>query len=417
MRILYVTQWFDPEPILKGLAFAKALAARGHQVEVVTGFPNYPAGKLYPGYKLSLHRRDVMDGVIVHRVPIYPSHDNSSLRRILNYLSFTISAGIFSAFHARRFDAIYAYPQVTVGLAAVTAGWLCRRPVVLDIQDMWPDTVLKSGMRGTSWMKPALDFLCRLVYRRSAHIVAQSVGMTKQLAERGVPPEKLAVVYNWADEEAAAPSGRCDLASYHFEGRFNFVFGGNLGRMQGLDTLVRAAHLASQKIPRLQLTIVGNGIEADGLRALVAELRTESVRIAPAVPRQMIGDIFAAADVLVLHLLNEPLFEITIPSKTQFYMAMGKAILIGVNGEAADVVTSAGAGIAVEPENVEAMAQAMVQMATASPETLAEMGRHGRVAYWQKFSFATAIAATEAALQAATSRTGSKVCLDVQSPV
>jgi glycosyltransferase involved in cell wall biosynthesis len=165
------------------------------------------------------------------------------------------------------------------------------------------------------------------------------------------------------------------------------------------------------------LTIVGNGIEADGLRALVAELKTDGVRIAPAVPRQMIGDIFAAADVLVLHLLNEPLFEITIPSKTQFYMAMGKAILIGVNGEAADAVTSAGAGIAVEPENVEAMAQAMVQMATASPEVLAEMGRRGRVAYWQKFSFATAIAATEVALQAATSRTGSKVCLDVQSPV
>jgi glycosyltransferase involved in cell wall biosynthesis len=248
-------------------------------------------------------------------------------------------------------------------------------------------------------MGPLLQLLCNFIYQRSVSIVAQSAGMKRQLIERGVPAEKIAVVYNWADEQAAAPSGRCDLAPYRFKNRFNFVFGGNLGRVQGLDTLVRAAHLAGQQLPELQLLLIGNGIEADPLRALVTDLKADNVRIAPAVPREMIGDVFSAADVLVLHLLDDPLFEITIPSKTQFYLAMGKPILVGVNGEASKTVTEVGAGLAVPPQDVEAMAKAMVQMAHMRAEERAEMGRRGRAAYFGRFSFASAIAATEAVLR------------------
>jgi len=395
MRILYLTQWFEPEPAFKGLAFARALVERGHEVEVVTGFPNYPIGKVYPGYRVRAYQREVIDGIVVHRVPLYPSHDRSSFRRGLNYISFSLSAAIFCAVHARRFDVIYAYPPITGGMAAVFAGTIARKPFIIDIQDLWPDSVVKSGMPGTHRIGGFLDRLCNFVYRRATRIVSQSVGIKKRLIDRGVPEGKIVVIYNWADEQAAAPAGLCDLAPYEFAGRFNIVYGGNIGRVQGLDTLVRAAHIARQQVPHLQLLVIGNGIEEDNLKKLVDELKATNVRIAPSVPRTQIGDVFAAADVLALHLWNDPLFEITIPQKTQFYMAMGKPVLIGVLGEAAEFVTQAGAGIAVVPQDVDAMVSAMVRFATLSPETLAEMGRRAREAYVRDFLFAKAITATE----------------------
>ena len=253
-------------------------------------------------------------------------------------------------------------------------------------------------------MESLLHRLCNFVYRRAARIVSQSKGIKDRLVERGVPGTKVAVIYNWADEQAAAPSGASDLTRFDFKGRFNFVYGGNLGRVQGLDTMVRAAHLASQRVPEIQLLLIGDGIEGDNLRALVRQLRADNVRIEPGVPRTQIGDIFGAADVLALHLWDDPLFEITIPQKTQFYMAMGKPVLIGVRGEAAEFVTDAGAGVAVVPQDVEAMADAMVRLANTSPQELARMGEAGRAACAQHFSFVTAIRATEKVLAAAAAR-------------
>lgn len=401
MRILYLTQWFEPEPMVKGITFARALADRGHEVEVVTGFPNYPTGKLYPGYRLALYQREVMDGVVVHRLPLYPSHDGSSWRRILNYLSFFLSAAIFCAFKARRFDVIYAYPPITVGLAAAFAGWAGRRPFVLDIQDLWPDSVVKSGMPGTGRMAGILHVICNFVYRRSARILSQSRGIKARLIERGTPQDKIDVVYNWADEAAAAPTGACDLKRYGFGGKFNVVYGGNLGRVQGLDTVVRAAALAVARVPNLQLLLIGDGIEGENLRALVRNLGADNVRIEPGIPRSQIGDVFDAADVLVLHLWDDPLFEITIPQKTQFYLAMGKPVLIGVRGEASQFIQEAGAGLATPPEDVNAMADAMVRLAALPPDELKAMGRQGRRAYEDRFSFAQAITATEATLHQA----------------
>jgi glycosyltransferase involved in cell wall biosynthesis len=401
MRILFITQWFEPEPTVKGIMFAKAFAERGHQIEIVTGFPNYPTGKTYPGYRLGYYKREIMDGIIVHRVPLYPSHNDSSVGRILNYFSFMTSAVLFSMFRARRFDVVYCYPPITGGLAAIVATLLSRCPFLIDVQDLWPDSVVKSGMAGTQKMEKILALMCNFVYSRAAGIIAQSKGIRTRLIERGVSPDKITVVYNWADEHAAAPAGLADLSLYGFDNKFNIVYGGNLGRVQGLDVMVRAAHLARQKAPHLQLLLIGDGIESDNLKQLVQQLGADNVRIAPGVPKMMIGDIFAAADVLALHLWNDPLFRITIPQKTQFYMAMGKPILIGVEGEAAEYVTHAGAGLAVPSDNVEAMADAMMQLSQMPKEWLADMGQRGQEAYWRIFSFAAAIAETETALQKA----------------
>lgn len=401
MRILYLAQFFEPEPMLKGASFVRGLIAAGHEVEVVTGFPNYPRGRLYDGYRLALHKVETIEGVTVHRVPLYPSHGRSSLGRIFNYFSYAASAAVYGTLAARPFDVIYAYPPPTVGLAASWISFVRRRPFVLDVQDLWPDSVLNSGMAGTSRMGSVLAALCRFVYRRAARVVAQSRGIAAKLVERGVPEDKLDVIFNWADEEAAQPGGTADLSPYEFGGKFNIVYGGNLGVLQGLDIMIRAAKRAAEAVPELQLLLIGDGMDRDRLVALKEEIGADNVRIAPGVPRNQIGDIFAAADVLALHLNKDPLFEITIPQKTQFYMAMGKPVLIGVEGEAGSIVSGSGAGFVVEPGNVEALSDAMIELARMSPEARAAMGARGRKAYVEGFSFASAIQNTSRTVEAA----------------
>ncbi len=389
-RVLYLSQWFPPENGAVGLQVAKGLAERGFEVEALTGFPNYPSGKLSAGYRLSPYMREVMDGIPIHRVYLHPSHDSSSLGRALNYLSFFASAFIFCLLNARRFDVIYVYhPPITVGLAAALSGYVSRRPFILEVQDLWPDSVAASGMNGTSRLSRLLEPVCRFVYRRAALILGQSHGMAKRLVERGVSEHKSGVIFNWADETAARANGAYDVASLNFEGRFNFVYGGNLGAVQGLDSLIRAAHRLSEAAPQIQLTLVGEGMERERLTALVEQLGAKNIQILPGVPQTQIGDILAAADVLVTHLKDDPLFEITIPSKTQFYLAMGKPVLVGVRGESARIVTAAGAGMAMEPENEEAIAEAFLAMAQLPRDELDRMGAQGRATYEKQFSFAS----------------------------
>ena len=399
-RVLFLTQWFEPEPSQRGLIpLIVALKARGYEIEVATGFPNYPTGRIMPGYRLRPYQREVMEGIVVHRVFLYPSHSRSSLGRSLNYLSFFVSALVFCLARARRFDLVYVYhPPITTPLAAALSGLVTRRPYLLEVQDLWPDSVAATGMAGTGWMAKILDPVCRFVYRRAGLLFGQSARMTEALVARGVDPVRARTLYNWADEEHARASGTFDVGPLGFEGRFNFVFGGNLGAVQGLDVVVRAAAKAAETVPEIQFTIIGDGLEREALERLVGELGTSHVRIHPTLPRTEIGDVFAAADVLVLHIVDQPLFEITVPSKTQFYMAMGKPVLAAIKGEARDIVVSAAAGIATEPGNVEALAAAMVEMAQMPRDVLDRMGENARRAYLERFSFATAVTTIAAAI-------------------
>ena len=387
--------------MLKGASFVRGLIASGHEVEVVTGFPNYPLGRIYDGYRLSLLKREEVEGVAINRVPLYPSHGKSSIGRILNYFSYVISATIYGVFVAKKFDVIYAYPPPTVGLAAAAIGFLRRRPFIMDIQDLWPESVQKSGMVGTGAMGGILTILCAVVYRRAARVIAQSRGIAAKLVGRGVNADKIDVIFNWADEDAARPNGTGELSSYGFAGGFNIVYGGNLGVLQGLDTMIIAAHEAATTVPNLRLLLIGDGADRARLESVCTQIGAKNVRIMPGIPRNQIGDVFQTADILAMHLVNDPLFEITIPQKTQFYMAMGKPVLIGVSGEAGAFVTDAGAGIACKPEDVKGMAMAMVRLAQMSAEERAAMGARGREAYQRDFSFGAAIAATIRSLERA----------------
>ena len=388
MRILYLTQWFEPEPAFKGAAFAGALRDAGHEVEVVTGFPNYPGGKIYAGYRLRPFYREVVDGILVRRLLLWPSHDRSVPGRVANYLSFFVTALVYCLLNIRRFDLVYVYhPPITPALAAALAGMIWKVPFVIDIQDLWPDSVAASGMGNVRLLR-AIDRICGLVYRRAAHIICQSEGISKRLIERRVVSAKITRVYNWSNyvhakgEDAAIPS-HIAQAMY---GRLNVVYGGNIGQAQALETLIEAAVIANRIVPTIRLHIIGNGIERGDIVAAAAGA-SDVVLVHDAVPRTTMDRIFEKSDILALHLKNDPLFEITVPSKLQHYLSVGKPVIAGIGGEAARLLMESGAARVAPPDDAAALSKCLVEVAQLDPVARLSMGACGARFYADKLSF------------------------------
>jgi glycosyltransferase involved in cell wall biosynthesis len=384
-----LTQWFDPEPTFKGLLLAKELAKRGHAVEVLTGFPNYPGGKIYAGYKIKLFQREMMDGIPIFRVPLYPSHDNNSINRIANYTSFALSASIIGIFGVKRPDVIYVYhPPATIGLPALFLHLLRCTPFVYDIQDLWPDTLEATGMLANRTVLWLVDRWCRFIYSQAGKIVVLSPGFREMLSRRDVPEHKIEVIYNWCDENHLQVRVRNeDLARELGMGeRFNVVFAGTMGKAQALDAVLEAACLLRDRLPNVQFVFVGGGIDVDRLKGKAIEQGLSNVLFLSRRSPSEIGNILNLADVLLVHLRDDPLFRITIPGKTQAYMAIGRPILMGVRGDAAALVEKAGAGLTCAPEDPQNIADAVERFYNMSREKLDLMGHNGKIFYEHELS-------------------------------
>lgn len=385
-RILMITQWFDPEPTFKGLLFAKELKRHGYEVDVVTGFPNYPGGKLYKGYRIRPFQREVIDDIRVLRVPLYPSHDGSGFRRALNYISFALSASL-AVLLMRRPDVAYVYhPPATVGLPAMVLKAFKGVPYVYDVQDLWPDTLAATGMINSEPVLKFIGALMDVVYNGSARIVVLSHGFREALSQRSVPARRIEVIPNWAHEDQMdlrlTPSRAAELG---FEGKFTVTFAGNMGKGQALETVLEAAkRLVDEE--RFRFLLIGGGVDFENLRRLSLENQLTNVDFMPRRPPSEIGEILALSDALLVHLRDDPLFSITIPSKTQAYLLAGRPIIMGVRGDAAKIVSEAGAGMCFEPENAAELAHSVRTLMAMEPSELQSMGTAGLRFYREKMS-------------------------------
>ncbi len=415
MRVLILSQFFDPEPTLKGLAFAKELQKHGCEVEVLTGFPNYPGGRVYEGYRLRLYEREVLDGIPVHRVWLYPSHDASARRRVLNYASFALSASLLGIWRVRRPDVVYVHhPPATIGLPANLLRLFRGAPFVYDIHDLWPDTLEATGMVGGGRVaRGVVGFVGRLMertYRRAAGILAISEGFKRRLVARGVPAEKIEVVQTWCEESAVRPEPRDPALARELgiEAPFVLMFAGNLGLAQGLDAVLDAAALLAEEGAGILLVFVGTGLEEGRLRARAEAEGLGNVRFVGRRPLGEMGRILPLADALLVHLRDDPLFAITIPGKTQTYLYVGLPVLMAVRGDAADVISSAGAGVLAEPENSRSIADAALRLAAMPPAERGAMGAAGRVYYDRELSLSVGAARHAAALARAVAGGGAR---------
>lgn len=391
-RVLLFTQWFDPEPTFKGLVFARELVRQGFEVEVLTGFPNYPGGKVYPGYKIKWLLRETIDGVAITRVPLYPSHDTSALGRVFNYLSFSFSALLYGLFKAKKPDVIYAYhPPLTTGITAVLLSFFRRVPVVYDIQDMWPDTLRATGMIANPRMLNTVGVVCNWVYRYTDQLVVLSPGFKQLLIERGVPEHKIEIIYNWCDEQSlAVPTGNLP-EQFPTPEKFNILFAGNMGKAQALTAVLNAAAILQQREPNICFVFVGGGLEVETLKQYAQQNALSNVVFLPPVPMAEIGNLLNAADALLVHLKKDPLFKITIPSKTQAYMAVGKPILMGVDGDAANLVKLAQCGTIAQSEDASSIAEAALTLYKLSPNERNMMSQKSRDFYSEELSLSTGV--------------------------
>lgn len=386
-KILLLTQWFEPEPTFKGLTFAKELKRQGFEVEVVTGFPNYPGGKVYSGYSIKWFQREVLDGIVVNRVPLYPSHDRSAVRRIMNYVSFAISSLIYITFFTRRVDVIYAYhPPLTVGFVAMIYKLIHRTQMVLDVQDLWPDTLRATGMIKNKSILSIIGKVAQLTYRFSDRIVVLSEGFKDRLVNRNVAQEKIEIIKNWADEDKLNLTTEIRRYTIDDEKYFNILFAGNMGSAQAINSVLESADILATQSPSIRFILLGRGLEVENLKEVVRSRKLNNVIFLPAVEMGQVGGFLRSADALLVHLRDDELFEITIPSKIQAYMAIGKPILLAVKGDAANLVNEARCGLIAEPENPVSLANAAIRLESMTKEELQIMGGNGKEYYLRELS-------------------------------
>jgi glycosyltransferase involved in cell wall biosynthesis len=297
----------------------------------------------------------------------------------------------YGVFFAPRFDVIYAYhPPLTIGVAASIIRFFRRRPMVYDIQDLWPDTLAATGMLTNVRVLRWVDLVCRWVYSQADHIAVLSPGFKTRLVSKGVPPEKLSVIYNWADESSLRAAAKKSFQPIGGEGvsgrRLTVLFAGNMGRAQGLESVLEAALILQKEGAPVHFRFVGGGLELDNLKSTALGLSLSNVQFIQPLPMSEIGGVIDAADVLLVHLRADPLFDITVPSKTQAYLCSGKPILMAVGGDSASLVELARAGVLAEPGNPESIADAVRRLLCMAPEERCAMGVRGRDFYDQNLS-------------------------------
>jgi glycosyltransferase involved in cell wall biosynthesis len=408
-RILVLSIYHDPEPIPKTGELARALQQRGHEVTVVTAFPHYPSGDLYAGYRLALWRWEERGGVSVLRTFIYPYHGSRSSLRMLNYLSWMVSS-IQAAWLTPRCDVIYVWhPPLTVGVSAWILSKLKRVPFVYDVQDLWPESALASGLMKPGRLVDALYALARWVYRRAPRILVVSPGAAEHLRQSGVPSAKMTVAPHWVDtRDFERPIERDVRDEFGWGGRFVIMFAGNLGMVQGLETVIEAAAILQPSAARVLFVLVGDGAARAVLEKRVADRALTNVVFAGRHPAPDMPAFFGAADALLVHLRKSEIADHAIPTKILSYMAAARPIICGTGGAAAEVINAAGAGIVTEPGDAGALAAAVEQLASLSGPERESLGRSGRAYLHEHFDKDRVIDGYERVLLEVAARSGTR---------
>lgn len=393
MRILLVSQYYRPERAFLVFGLAEGLAARGHSVRVLTGYPNYPEGTIYEGYRQKWRSRENIRGIDVCRVPLFIDHSPSALRRTLNYVSFGLSATTARRF-SRGADVIYVY---ATQMTAATGPWLWRilggAPYVLHIQDLWPDSVTGSSLVRGRWRARLLNVLLarwiRSVYKHSTAIVAIAPQMIETLVHRGVARKKLHLVFNWA-RQVRRP---LEDAPYRQRSRCTVLFAGNIGDLQDLETAVQAAHRL--RCSGLTLRIVGTGVALPRISALAERLGVTNVEFVERVEPERMPSIYAQAHYSLVTLRDLRAFEGTIPSKYQASLANGVPVITTVRGDVRRLTEERGLGFTADPESVESLESAFRRALAQSDDDWQAMAERSLKVYREEFSYEAALASLE----------------------
>lgn len=385
-NLFYVAQYFTPEPYLKDLTFIKALKDKGWNPVVITGFPNYPKGEIYEGYKNKLISVEEMDGIKVIRTFTYSDHSLNIIKRILNYLFF----GIFSSYAILKYgkkDSIYYVLQSSpfVIFAAWTVKLFKRSSrTVLDIQDVFPENIRVSGVIKQNWIIKVLDFvLNNFYYRFFDYFVTVSESFNKIVQSKGISKSKILTLYNWSLVERDSNVQEV----FQFEGDYyDIVYAGNIGVHQGLSLLTKAYKEVEEKLPKIRFHFFGDGTDFEELKNHIKKENLSNVILYGRVSSTEISKYLNAADCLFLHLISDPIYESIIPSKLQAYVEVGKPILGGVLGEASHLISKNSLGEVFTSEDNQAMFNALQKLYNYRETEVNKIEEKSKILYSNEFS-------------------------------
>jgi glycosyltransferase involved in cell wall biosynthesis len=381
MHILFLTHYFPPEvnaPASRTHENAKRWVRAGHRVTVLTCAPNHPNGIVYPGYTNRLWQWDEKDGIRILRVKTYLSANKGIKKRILNYVSYMLSAFFFCSM-VRQVDLVVSTsPQFFCGLAGFLVSRLKRKPWVLEIRDLWPESIIAVGALTNRSIIRVLEAVESFIYRKADHVVAVTHAFKRHICLRGVPNSRISVITNGADLERYQPGARSNAFRTEMQLNDKFVasYVGTHGMAHGLDTVLRAGQRLQNR-DDIVFLLVGDGAERRRLVEQRDKMGLDNVIMLGQQPKERMPDIIAASDACMVLLRDTALFRTVIPSKIFETMAMERPIILGVRGESQGIVEACECGICIEPENETELADAVSVLADR-PEKGRALGLNGR---------------------------------------
>jgi glycosyltransferase involved in cell wall biosynthesis len=384
MRVLIFSQHFWPETFRIN-EVAQSLRDAGCEVSILTGQPNYPDGHIYPGYRAFSTRRQDFCGMPLVRVPLIPRGKAGAIRLIANYLSFIVAASLLGPWllRGRRFDVIFVYGNSPI-LQVIGARVLRRftgGALVPWVQDLWPQSLEVTGYVRNRRLLAAVEVVVRWIYRGSDLLLVQSRSF---IATVSALAGKTPVEYHPNPGDAAFTAAQPEAGPLTLPAGFNVVFAGNLGTAQALDAIVGAAALLTD-LPAVKIVLVGSGSRSSWLQEEVRSRGLTNVLLPGRFAPESMPGILRQASVLLVSLVRDPTMSQTIPSKVQTYLAAGRPIIAALEGEGAQVVEEAGAGVVCRPQDPEAIAAAIRNLHASRSDDLVAMGDRGRAYYAQYF--------------------------------
>jgi len=387
LKILYISQYFPPEmgaPSARVSELARHWVRSGHDITVLTGFPNHPDGVVRPEYRERFWRgfcRENFDGVKVLRTFLLPFPNRKPYERILNYSSFCASAALAASFVERPDVVIATSPQLLTGLSGWWASRIKKVPFVLEVRDLWPESLAGTGVGNeTSLIYTSIGRLASFLYRRADSIVVVTPSFREHLIRQwNVPPEKIAVVQNGVETALFSPQeSGCEIrGELRAESRFVVSYIGTLGLAHGLDTLIAAAEQLQTVAPEVLFMLVGEGADRERIVSLSQSKNLTNRVFVPHQPREKIPAYISASDACVVMLKDKEVFETVIPTKMLEFMSCARPVILAVRGQAKHVLEAARGGICIDPDNVQALCSAILTL-KQQPALCAEMGRSGR---------------------------------------
>ncbi|MDM4718822.1 glycosyltransferase family 4 protein [Micromonospora sp. WMMA1363] len=401
MKIGILSYHFPPEPAFIPGSLAEELARRGHEVRVLTGFPDYPGGHVYPGWRQRWHHETRSERLTVRRVPRYSRVDGSVRGRMAGYLSFAGSASVVGRRFFGGVDALYVHqPPATAFAAAALLRLLARVPTVLHVQDVWAEEEPPAAGEPGRWAARIAGAMARC-YRAADRVAVAAPSLRKLVVAAGADPARVEVVLNWTDERIFHPA-RPSVAAQRLvrrDDRCVVMHAGTIGARQGLETAVRAAATLDGTI---DLVLLGSGEQERRVRRLAGELRADNVRFVERRSPLDMPELYAAADYQLVMLRDLPELRSTLPGKLQAALSCAAPVVASAGGDTAELVERTRAGLSCPPEDWTALADRFWLAATIPPPARADMGRRGREAYLGQMSLPAGVDRIEQLLGDAT---------------